>query len=41
MIALRDHAAGGIEHRAGIITPLFDVRRKGGAPQRNAHLFRD
>src|SRR5688572_16283243 len=39
VIALRDHASLRVEHRARVVTPLFDVWRKGGAAQRDAHLF--
>src|SRR3954471_19988922 len=39
VITHRDRLAAPVEHCARIITALFDIWRKGRAPQRRAHLF--
>lgn len=41
VIALRYYATGTVKDRARVIAALFDVRREGSAPERDAHLFRD
>jgi hypothetical protein len=40
VISHGDYLAIAIENGAGIITPLLDIGRKRGAPQRCAHFFR-
>src|SRR5271155_1129377 len=39
VIALRNHLPHAIENRARIISPLLDIRRVCGTPQRRTHLF--
>jgi len=41
VIALRYHIAVAIKNRAGIVAPLFDVRRIGRSFERRAHFFGD
>ena len=41
VVAHSDDLAACVEHRAGIIAPLFDVGRERGAAQRRAHFFGD
>ena len=39
VVAHGDGLPGGIENRAGVVAPFFDVRRKRGAPQDRTHLL--
>ena len=41
VVAHRDHFARAIKHRARIIAPFFDVRRKRSPAQRRTHLLRN
>src|ERR1041384_1045336 len=41
VVALRDENTVLIEHRAGIISPLFDVRRECRSSKADAHLLGD
>ena len=41
MVSLRHHVGLSIENRAGVVAPLFDIGREGGALKSRSHLLRD
>ena len=41
VVAHGDDLAARVDHRAGIIAPLFDIGGERGAAQRRAHFFRN